>query len=281
MPDDVAASLAGSKQWDETAVDPGFSDFSLQELCQRSAHLTVESAAWQSWGISKEAHSERDQASAWTVPDDILECIPTKTKKLLGCEREALVVSRNLHFMDIFAGRARFTRWALWAGFTGIAFDLQYGNHMNTNSDEGFALLLLCVLRVMPLGLLLLAPLCSSWGFLPMSITKRKACNPLGDPAVPMVAEGNLMNGRVACICMLAHKLGLRWIVEQPRDSMFFMTPAMKACLTACSAQKVRFQLRDFGHPNPKPTVLYGNDLCHWLHQVAPKVSLKPLTLNP
>lgn len=60
-------------------------------------------------------------------------------------------------------------------------------------SDPQLRLALLAALKLEPGSLAVLAPVCSSMGFLASSVTKRNCMVPLGDPSVLSVAEGNLL----------------------------------------------------------------------------------------
>ena len=121
-------------------------------------------------------------------------------------------------------------------------------------------LAILAVLRLEPQSLGLLAPVCSSMGWLVSSLTKRSFVCPLGDPSVDFVAGGNLLalrplsmvsesiiflitywrvvfnmyyfitslvfdslffSPRSIIICWLLVALGHVFILEQPRGSHF------------------------------------------------------------
>ena len=70
---------------------------------------------------------------AWRVPDHIVEAIPARIRALLGCIDKPLIVIRNLNPVDICAGKARITKWALSAGQYCVAIDKEYGDHMDIN----------------------------------------------------------------------------------------------------------------------------------------------------
>ena len=50
------------------------------------------------------------------------------------------------------------------AGLVGVAIDSEYAAHMDINTDEGLALTMLCLLRLVQGGLVFLACNCSSLG---------------------------------------------------------------------------------------------------------------------
>lgn len=186
---------------------------------------------------------------------------------LLHCDDRPLVVVRNFDFVDICAGKARIAKWALAAGLTGAAIDIEYGQHMDINTDEGLALAIVCVLRVVVGGLVFLACKCSSWIWMCRASTKRSHENPQGNPKAPSVIEGNKLNLRCSLLCRLAHSCLSRWVVEQPDSSLFFDTDSMKAVRAHCQAHLVQFSMASFGHVARKGTYLLGT--VDWLEELA------------
>ena len=157
----------------------------------------------------------------WTVPPDITSKIPMPCRVLLGCDAKPLVVVRNFDFVDICAGKARITKWALTAGLTGAALDREYGEHTDLNTDIGLALAIVCVLRMVQGGLVFLACKCSSWVWMSRSSTQRSQDNPLGNQSAPSVIEGNMLNLHCSLLCCIAHRCLSKWVVEQPESSLF------------------------------------------------------------
>ena len=224
-------------------------------------------AAYALW--STEATLKLDaswKALAWRVPDHIVQMIPARIRELLGCIDTPLVVIRNFNFVDICSGRARITKWAMSTGLLGVAIDKDYGDHMNIGSDEGFALAVLCVLRLVQGGLAFFACQCSSWVWMSRHSTKRSMSNPTGNCQAPSVIAGNLLNNRCALLSILCHLAGSVWVVEQPGSSLFFDTSDMKGVIAYCKAVFCKFKMNIFRHPTDKDTLLVGT--AAWVQQV-------------
>ena len=142
--------------------------------------------------------------------------------------------------------------------FRVAAMDREFGSHFDLCSDIGFASTLCAVMRVKTTGMIMLGPQCSSWVWLSRSASRRSLANPYGDPSVASVAEGNVVNERVAMICAICSMLGIVWLVEQPASSLFFNTELMSMVVAKENAFQRHFFMKEFGHANSKPTLLFG-----------------------
>ena len=60
--------------------------------------------------------------------------------------------------VDVCAGRARVTCWARHAQLQAVAIDRAYGEHLDICTEEGFAIVILLVLRIKENGLMMAAP---------------------------------------------------------------------------------------------------------------------------
>jgi hypothetical protein len=243
---------------EDAEVRSSFPDFPTEELQLRASHVTNSTARWAHW--SKEPTTSLDQRDAYTVPAEIMNLIPACIAALMGYSAGTpFVVIRNIDVLEFCAGISRPCKWAHLAGLNAAAFDITHGKHMDALTDEGYALILTLLLRVKPgTGFLLGGPKCSSWGFLPRSVTKRSKSNTQGDETTKCVREGNLLNERCAFLCVLASLLKVPWVIEQPTDSYFFLSPHMRQCIERCGAGSASFPMFAFGHQSLKPTVLKG-----------------------
>ena len=187
-----------------------------------------------------------------------MSLLPESVRKLLGCLTDPLVVVRDLDLFDVCAGQARLSRWALLGGLKSIALDRDYSPIMDINTDEGLSIALAFLLRVRPGGLCFIGAQCSSWVWLSRSTTKRSIENPYGNTSFNRVAEGNLLNCRVAVLCMIAITCGVFFVIEQPASSLFFSTAEMLHVLGRCAAVFRKFKMGDYGHPAQKDTILAG-----------------------
>jgi hypothetical protein len=110
---------------------------------------------------------------------------------------------------ELFAGDHAVSTALRDASFTVFSMDIKYTQNsprphaMNINTPAGFALALWGLLRMRPRGLLVMAPVCSSWVFLSRSTTQRSKTAPLGSDNVTCVEEGNLMVARCALLALI------------------------------------------------------------------------------
>ena len=195
---------------------------------------------------------------AWNVPAEILKMIPVSVKEILQCERTSLVVLRNIHVADFFAGKSRIARWSELLGLTTVAIDRDHSSHLDFCSDEGLATAICTLLRVREGGLCFMGPQCSSWVWLSRSVTKRSAADPDGDVNLATVREGNHLNKVVALLVTIAGLAGISWVIEQPGSSLFFHTQIMRSVISEVNPFQRWLWLRKWGHFSKKSTVLVG-----------------------
>lgn len=229
----------------------------------------ISSAAYAVW--RPEPTVQLDEAwrpFAHAVPAEIKALFPGSVAAFIPA-----VVIRNIQFLDVCAGKARISRWAMLHGLTAAAVDCDYGDHMDINSDIGLALLIILALRVVVGGLIFMGPQCSSWIWMCRSISKRSASDTTGDTSRQFVVDGNRLNSRCGLVCAIAHMMGVHWVIEQPGSSLFFESPPMAATIQHCAAQSVKFPMGDYGHGSRKPTILVGT--VAWLPQFAQKPKAK------
>ena len=194
------------------------------------------------------------------VPKETMNTIPQHIKNHLPIKGQQLIVNRNLDLLDLFAGVARITNWAIKGGLNAIAMDKTYGDHMNMLDPKGLALTILLILRIKVGGLVAAGPQCSSWVWINRSVTKRTTAKPMGCTSIESVRDGNLVNKAMALICYICLQLNVDWLIEQPMSSLFFKTPMMKAISTTIpSVETIFVRLGSFGHMTAKPTTLMGH----------------------
>ncbi len=206
----------------------------------------MQNAPYSDWELDHKCLPASASAHAWRIPPEIQQLIPAYFQKVLGWSSGVSpVVLRNLDLLDICAGKARITRWAKLAGLRAIAVDREYSSAQDVNTESGFALLIVLLLRMVPGGLMFLACPCSSWVWMSRSQTKRSKVQSLGDVTNAVTAEGNAINERAAFLCFLAWKLGVTWVIEQPASSLFFATKNMASVVSQCTATRVHLRLGD------------------------------------
>ena len=198
--------------------DVNFPDFTIGDLQQRSAAVTLQTAA--TFNFSPTAAD-----ALFQVPNSVIDMIPPMVMEHISQERP-LIVNRNLDLVDLFAGKARIARWATLAGLHAIAFDKLYGEHMNILTPVGLALIVLLVLRIKVGGLLAAGPQCTSWTKTKRSRSKKSR---LSTKSKQSVANGNATKSSMALLCYLGSLLSWDWLIEQPQRTLFFETQMMKA----------------------------------------------------
>ena len=233
-----------------------FPDFTHEDLKRRSAHVTLQTGGTITWSTPGMTSGT---LVPWQVPEEIMEIIPDEVREHLPCSGMPLIINKNLDLVDLFAGQARITRWAMMAGLNAIAMDKTYGDHMDILTPKGLALIILMILRIKENGLVTAGPQCSSWVWICRKVTQRSKQNPLGNTANASVRDGNHMNKSMALICLLCLKLKVKWLIEQPRTSLFFETPLMRSVTdTIPNVTTASVSLGNFGHMTRKSTLLVG-----------------------
>ena len=211
-----------------SSVDGGcqgrpFPDYPLDLLRARAAGITPTTVLTHSWsGI--ESNDELVD-----VPAHVAHMIPGPILTLLG--PAPIRVRRNLHCVELCAGKGRINRFFEAMGCAGIALDKLYGDNMNLTTQAGLALAVGAVLRLMPGGLLCGGPQCSSWVWISRSSTKRSKDNPAGDVRRDSVREGNKLAVACALLANLCVTQSCHWLYENPVTSLFFDATPMKSAV--------------------------------------------------
>ena len=89
---------------------------------------------------------------------------------------------------------------AHWKGFSALTYDVVDCTMENILTSEGLALLVRQICRVRACGIVLMAPVCSSWSWMSRFSTQRSIIEPLGNETSESVAAGNLMVSRMVSI---------------------------------------------------------------------------------
>jgi hypothetical protein len=104
----------------------------------------------------------------------------------------------------------------------------------NIISPEGFKNAVTLVMRCV--GLVFMAPVCTSWIVCNMSNTKRSRGNVHGNMSYGPVRDGNLMADVAGFLMCLAWRRGLCAIMENPASSLIFRYPNVADVLSALGA---------------------------------------------
>ena len=129
---------------------------------------------------------------------------------------------RNLECVEIFAGVGSVAAAASDLNLRAATYDRNRipGSTEATEditTQQGFRTAVSLVMRLVPAGLLWLAPVCSSWGYMNASRCKREASNGYeGDPSYAKVAAGNAMAKATVFLMLLAARRDVRAAMEDP-----------------------------------------------------------------
>ena len=149
---------------------------------------------------------------------------------------------RDLDVVEIFAGVASIAGAAKEAGYRAMAFDksrvpgltdsLSSEVSEDVSCEHGFLHAVSLVMRLRVGGLLWIAPVCSSWVWLNVSMTKRSADNCYkGDTKYKPVQEGNHIAILCAFLLELAFARKLQAVLENPPVSYIWKFPPLASCL--------------------------------------------------
>ncbi len=146
----------------------------------------------------------------------------------------------DLDALELWSGVGSVWQAADREGFRSQGFDiLRIPGHTNVESSDlcedmtrkaGFLRALALVLRLRPGGLLWMAPVCSSWGYLCCSKTLRHK-SIWGNPRCASVGPGNLMAEAAAFFYLLAWARLVEAVVENPAGSYIFKFPPTRDAL--------------------------------------------------
>ena len=146
-------------------------------------------------------------------------------------EMDALAVVRDVDVVELWSGVEAVTRAARQRHFHAISFDIARvpgltdvdgAGSEDITTEFGFRKALSLVARIRSAGLLVEAPVCSSFVFPNSSNTKRKHDNIAGDIMYPPVQLGNLMANIAAFLLVVAIARGVHGVLENPAGSLMF-----------------------------------------------------------
>ena len=149
-------------------------------------------------------------------------------------QHPAACMSRTVDCLELWAGVGSVAHAARNMGFKSIAVDkLDCPDGACTElyditSRKGFERAMTYVLSVVVGGLLVMAPCCSSFGFLNLSKTKRSVNNPEGDISYNKVQDGNSQAMAAAFLFALASIRSVKAVVENPTSSWLFKLPVWR-----------------------------------------------------
>jgi len=126
-------------------------------------------------------------------------------------------------------------------------------------SARGFAMSLLCTLRMDASAGALAAIVCSSWCRMCIATSGRTTLNPLGNQHIGSIAAGNLMASRLAILLLILDAAGHWWVLEQPAGSKLIDHPRLQQVLVTSKVYFHKTAMWRFDGSTAKPTWLYSN----------------------
>ena len=127
-----------------------------------------------------------------------------------------------------------------WRAFESLTYDISDSSLQDILSVAGFLLLARQVCRVRRCGIVLLAPVCSSFSWMSRYSTGRNVNEPLGHSWSPSATEGNLLVARTILLLRLIVARGCVYILEQPLGSIMPEHPRFQQFLREYIVYKVR-----------------------------------------
>ena len=166
---------------------------------------------------------------------------------------------RALDFLETFSGDVSMTRGMRQLGFIGAAMDLRVNPNHDLMTQAGFLVTLKLLSRIRPGGLFWAAPPCSSWVFLNMGTSGRRAYREAGAwETNAKIKCQNALAARVAALCFLASTRGVWWLVEQPSSSLMFGYLPWACVAEGLRPSVIRTHMGAFGGPTAKLTLIAG-----------------------
>jgi len=161
---------------------------------------------------------------------------------------------------EIFSGAHTWTDEWQAAGLEALTYDIVDEPELqDATTVVGIDNLVGIASRVTKKGVVHLAPRCSTYVFINLSTSGRSRLNPEGDLSKPQVVEANGIAKTVAQIITFLTARDVFYVIEQPRNSMFYHLDVVSEALSSTGAVRLSFCMGDlFGGQSAKPTELWG-----------------------
>ena len=180
--------------------------------------------------------------------------------------------------MKCYAGAATIYNAFIDRGFNAAKLDKSYSNKPEFDfcTLQGFVNLIWHMMCLKYRGLNFHAVVCSTWIFMSMASTGRTHARPRGNLKSPAVVAANLMVSRMCLIIRLGAARFCRWAVEQPATSCLPNFHRVRALRTEAEnlmcgrTNLIRTNMKAFGGPTLKPTLIIGNPWVSRLVRAAP-----------
>lgn len=171
-----------------------------------------------------------------------------------------LDLTRNIRFLELFAGKKIVTRCMREGGVAAVSYEiLDHEVLEDFLSGIGLVHCFIMVLKLMPGAGSLAGLVCSTWTNMNRATSERKKYKPHGNGARPSVRAGNKMCSRMALVLILLEALCAWATLEQPVGSLLQYHARIQAILGVYTIYRHGFRMWDFGGASAKPTWLYSN----------------------
>jgi hypothetical protein len=167
-------------------------------------------------------------------------------------------MGRTLDGLDLCGGCGIFTHALHQGGKASYLFD-ESNPQDDLTTREGFFKAERKVLQVKRKGLVLAGPPCSLFVWLSSMHHRRNAANPWGNEKYSRVLASNVVASNVCLLLLLCSMRGVAYLMEQPLSSWLPKPPIFQQVFAWSAAARVVTNMKQFGHVNMKPTVLWSN----------------------
>ena len=174
---------------------------------------------------------------------------------------------RFLGVIECFAGEGEITKACASSRLRVKAFDIDYDDAHDVETDRGFLLWLETLMFLRPGGLLWMAPVCSSWAWINNHTSGRTRFEPWGKDRAKHTVSGNIQCVRCLLLAFLARTVSCHVVIEQPLSSSMMRLGCVTRFRQQAAAHLYTSWLGALGAPTLKPTRLCSN--APWAHHLA------------
>ena len=158
--------------------------------------------------------------------------------------------------VEFFAGCESMTSAFRFFDYMAYGFEIRHDALLeDLLSQYGFIVAATLLWRLHPSGIVLFAPVCSSWVFMSRHKTGRSFSHPLGmEDRYYKVKASNIMVSRVVLQCLYCISRGILFVVEQPCNSILSLHPRFQHMLKHHLVYQYDFDMIRLGSQTKKPT---------------------------
>lgn len=171
----------------------------------------------------------------------------------------------DIDLVEVFAGTMAIVQEGERRGLLCRGIDLEMSEAMDLTTSAGLLLALVVIRRVRRGGLVVFAPVCSTFSWMNAATSGRSILMPEGLPGVPSVLIGNILATRTVLLFQLCTAMHIVAVIEQPKH---FSTGGLmglarfRALVRDFWVYRVGICMGWFGSRTLKPTHLFSNHAC-------------------